>query len=113
MERNELKPCPFCGRTNQRFLIDMDIYSYPQNRGRRAIICDCGLRLYARDNIEAEKKWQNRIYDKYMEEFAEKIIILVEFDKQVKILTEENEQLRVKNKSLLDQIAKEMLEENK
>lgn len=56
--KDGLKPCPFCGRTNQRFLMDMDIYSYPQNRGRRAIICDCGLRLYARDHKEAEEKWQ-------------------------------------------------------
>ena len=59
----ELKPCPFCGRTNQRFLTDMDIYNYPQNKGRRAIICDCGLRLYARTNSEAEEKW-NRMADK-------------------------------------------------
>ena len=93
MERKEgLKPCPFCGRTNQRFLMDMDIYAYPQNKGRRAIICDCGLRLYASDHGEAEEKWQNRIYDKLIEELAEdvaeKSIMLVELDKQVQKLTE-------------------------
>ena len=60
MTDKELKPCPFCGRTNQRFLTDMDIYNYPQNKGRRAIICDCGLRLYARDNVEAKEKWNRR-----------------------------------------------------
>lgn len=57
---DKLLPCPFCGRTNQRFLTDMDIYNYPQNKGRRAIICDCGLRLYARDNAEAKEKWNER-----------------------------------------------------
>lgn len=56
----ELKPCPFCGRTNQKLLTEMDIYSYPQNKGHRAIICECGLHLYARDNDEAKEKWNER-----------------------------------------------------
>ena len=62
---NELNwlPCPFCGRTNQKFLHDMDIYSYPQNRGRRAIVCECGLRLYALDRTHAIEIWNRRAND--------------------------------------------------
>ena len=60
MKEVELKPCPFCGGTKQRLLTDMDIYYLPQNRGFRAIVCDCGLRLYARDNAEAKEIWNRR-----------------------------------------------------
>lgn len=97
MERKEgLKPCPFCGRTNQRFLMDMDIYEYPHNRGKRAIICDCGLRLYARDHKEAEEKWQNRLYDEF-----------------IKDLIEKNERLRAIPEQLHKEMSERMIEERK
>lgn len=60
MKDERLKPCPFCGSTNQKLLTETDEYAYPHNKGHRAVVCECGARLYARTNAEAKEKWNER-----------------------------------------------------
>ena len=97
-----MKPCPFCGRTNQRLLTDMEIYQHPHCRGRRAIVCDCGLWLYAATQTEAEKMWQSGKTANYV----------TELEKQVDNLTQSRDYWKSKAEKLQIKLRKMEREQN-
>ena len=56
----EVQQCPFCGSDRPRLLTRTAFYNHPHNRGRRAIVCDCGAAVYGRTDEEAVAKWNRR-----------------------------------------------------
>ena len=60
MKETKLKPCPFCGGESQR-LTSTPLYTLPQYRGRRAILCvGCGVIMLGNDEEKATELWNRR-----------------------------------------------------
>lgn len=60
MKRFEIQACPFCGSDRSRLLTRTAFYARPQNKGCRAVVCDCGAAVYGRTDEEAIAKWNRR-----------------------------------------------------
>ena len=64
---SELKPCPFCGRTELKFK-----GQYHANYLSHVVECHCSTRVYGRDYIECITAWNTRAIDTRLRELVEK-----------------------------------------